>query len=93
MDRPKIVVVAIVLLLIGLLAGYLFWGQQSKTLADELAQARTKLAEAQKSAGQEAAMKAKLDAAEAQLKELMERLNKEKEARQKLEARVAKGKK
>ena len=93
MDGKKVTVVAIVLLLVGLLAGYLFWGQKSKSLADELAAAKAKLADAMKSSEQEAAMKAKLDAAEAQLKQLMERLNQEKEARQKLEARIAKGKK
>ena len=51
MGGPKITVVAIVLLLVGLLTGYLYWGRSGKQLA------------------------------------------REREARQKLEARVGKGKK
>ena len=56
MDGPKITVVAIVLLLVGLLAGYLYWGQSSRRLADELAAAQAKLAEAAEAQKREAAM-------------------------------------
>jgi len=93
MGGPKITVVALVLLLVGLLTGYLYWGRSGKQLADELSAARARLAEAQQAQAGEAAMKAKLDAAEAQLKQLTEQLAREREARQTLEARVGQGKK
>src|SRR5207247_4177048 len=85
MGGPKITVVAIVLLLVGLLTGYLYWGRSGKQLADELSAAKARLAEAQQAQAGEAAMKAKLDAAEAQLKQLTEQLAREREARQTLE--------
>ena len=93
MGGPKVTVVAIVLLLVGLLAGYLYWGQPEKRLADDLAAAKARLAEAQEAQGREAAMQQKLAAAEAQLKQLTAELTKEREARQQLEAQIAQGKK
>ncbi len=93
MDGKKTTVVGIVLLLIGLLAGYLFWGYRMRDLSAELANAKAKLAEAQQVAAQEATMAAKLKDLEAQLKQVTERLNSERQAREQLQAQVSKGKK
>ena len=93
MDGKKVTIVGIIAILIGLLAGYLFWGTQSKQVASELEAARKSLAEAQQPTSQEAALAAKLQEVEAQLKQVTERLNSERELRQKLEAQVSAGKK
>ena len=90
MDGKKVTVIAIIVLLVGLLIGYLFWGSKAQQLASDAAAAR---AQAQQAASQEAAMRAKLADLEGQLKALTEKLNAEKEAREKLQARISKGKK
>ena len=90
MDSKKVTVVAIVLLLVGILAGYLYWGTKTGALEKDLAAAR---AQAQQATAQVDAMGAKLKSLEAQLKELTDKLAAEKEAREKLQARVSKGKK
>ena len=89
MDGPKITVVAIVLLLVGLLAGYHYWGQSSRRLADELAAAQAKLAEAAEAQKREAAMKGRLDSAEAELKRLTDQLAATKKAKQDLELKIS----
>jgi len=93
MDRQKTTVIAIVLLLIGLLGGYLFWGNQGKQVASELATVKTRLTEVQQAAVREGAVATKLQQAEAQLKQVTETLKGEQEARQKLEALAATTKK
>ncbi len=93
MDGPKLTVVAIVLLLVGLLAGYLFWGQRQRQLAGELTATKARLAEAQASSGREAELNRRLQEAQVQLTQLTEQLTQAREARQKLEALVAKGRK
>jgi cell division protein FtsL len=90
MDGKKVTIVGIVAILIGLLIGWLFWGSQAKDLQGELAKLR---AQAQAAAQQEAATASKLGQLESQLKALTAELEKEKAAREALQARVAKGKK
>jgi cell division protein FtsB len=89
MDGPKITIVAIVLLLVGLLGGYLFWGAPGAKLADELAAAQAKLGEAAEAQKREAAMKARLDAAEAQIKKLADQLAEARKARQDLDLKIS----
>jgi Tfp pilus assembly protein PilO len=90
MDGKKVTIVGIVAILIGLLVGWLFWGSQAKDLQAELAKLK---AQAQAAAQQEAATAAKLSQLETQLKALMAELEKEKAAREALQAKAAKGKK
>ena len=93
MDGKKVTIVAIVAILIGLLVGYLMWGSQSKSLQGELDQLKARLAEAQKAATHEKELSDKLTAMEAQLKQVMDDLAKEKAKREQMQAQMAKGKK
>lgn len=89
MDGKKATVVGIVALLIGILVGYLYWGYR----VTELDALKKRLAEVQQAAAQEGAAATRLQQVEAQLKEMTERLNSERDMRQKLEALVSKKKK
>lgn len=88
--NSKAVGFGVIAILIGVLAGYLVWGASSQTLDGELASVKGKLAEARKAAVQEGALATKLQELEGQLKQASERLTSEKDAREKLEALVAK---
>ena len=91
MDGKRITVLAIVLLLVGLLAGYVFWGYRAKQLTDELAAAKTRLAEAERARAETTDLTTKLQEAEGQLQQLTERVNNEREARRKLEVQLSVG--
>lgn len=89
----KPTIVAIVALIIGLLIGYLFWGYQGKQLETALAAAKADLAAAEKSRVPGEALAAKVKGLEEQLKQVTESLAKEKELREKAQAKLSKGKK
>ena len=89
MDGPKVIAVGIIALLVGLLIGWLFWGQRAK----ELDAVKGRLAEVERSAAQEGAMATKVRELEARLEEATERLDKERKLREELEAIVTQGKK
>jgi uncharacterized protein HemX len=93
MDGKKVTIVGIVLLLIGLLVGYLWWGAQSKSLKGELDSLKVRLAEAQKAATPEKELSDKLAQMEAQLKQVSDDLAGEKARREQMQAQVTKGKK
>jgi uncharacterized protein HemX len=91
MDGPKVTVVAIVAILIGLLVAYLMWGTQTKSLRSELDQLDARLAEAQKAAMREKELSDKLAQMEAQLKQVSDDLAEETARREELEAQVSRG--
>jgi uncharacterized protein HemX len=91
MDGPKGTVVAIVAILIGLLAAYLMWGTQTKSLRSELDQLDARLAEAQKAVTREKELSDKLAQMEAQLKQVSDDLAEETARREELEAQVSRG--
>jgi hypothetical protein len=94
MDGKRVTVIGIIALIIGLLVGYLWWGNRATQTASELLGLRTRLAQAEKAATtQEEALGAKLRGLEAKLKEVTDALNRERAARAQLEASVSKGKK
>jgi uncharacterized protein HemX len=93
MDGKKVTIVGIVLLLIGLLVGYLWWGAQTKSLQGELDSLKARLAEAQKAATREKELSDKLAQMEGQLKQVSDDLAKEKARREQMQAQVSKGKK
>jgi uncharacterized protein HemX len=91
MDGPKVTVVAIVAILIGLLAAYFMWGTQTKSLRSELDQLDARLAEAQKAVTREKELSDKLAQMEAQLKQVSDDLADETARREELEAQVSRG--
>jgi uncharacterized protein HemX len=91
MDGPKVTVVAIVAILVGLLAAYLMWGTQTKSLRGELDQLEARLAEAQKAVTREKELSDKLAQMEAQLKQVSDDLAEETARREELEAQVSRG--
>ena len=90
MGGPKVTVVAIVAIL-GLLAAYLMWGTQAKSLRGELDRLEARLAEAQKAVTREKELSDKLAQVEAQLKEVSDDLAEAKARREELEAQVSRG--
>jgi uncharacterized protein HemX len=86
-------VVVVIALLIGLLAGYLFWASRTRELTSQLATAKDRLAQAQQSSAQADAAAAKLREAEAQLKQVTADLDAERARRAQLEVQVSRGRK
>jgi uncharacterized protein HemX len=93
MGGPKVTVVAVVAILVGLLAAYLMWGTQTKSLRRELDQLEARLAEAQKAVTREKELSDKLAQMEAQLKQVSDDLAEETARREELEAQVSGGRK
>jgi uncharacterized protein HemX len=91
MDGPKVTVGAIVAILVGLLAAYLMWGTQTKSLRSELDQLDARLAEAQKATTREKELSDRLAQMEAQLKQVSDDLAEETARREELEAQVSRG--
>ena len=87
------VVIAIIAAVVGLGIGYFSWGASSSQAEKDVATAKAKLAEAQKSAEREGQLATKIQAAEAKLKESQEALKAETEQAKKLEGILAKRKK
>lgn len=87
MDGKKVTLIAILAVVVGILVGYLVWGNQAQQLANEVAAVK---ARAQQAGVQEGMMATKLQQIEAQIKEAVERLKAEQDQRQKLEALAAK---
>ena len=90
MDGKKVTLFAILAVVVGILIGYLVWGNQAQQLQNEVAAVKAK---AQQSGIQEWMMATKLQQIEAQIKDATERLKSEQDQRQKLEALAAKQKK
>ena len=87
MDGKKVTLFAILAVVVGILIGYLVWGNQAQQLQNEVAAVKAKV---QQSGIQEGMMATKLQQIEAQIKEATERLKSEQDQRQKLEALAAK---
>jgi cell division protein FtsB len=83
-------VVGIVALIIGLLVGYLYWGQTAGKLRADVTRLDQLVADAKQ---QTEDLKTRLGNAEAQVKTLGEQLQTEKDLRQKYEGMVSRGKK
>lgn len=81
---------AVIGLVIGGLVGYLWWGQPSQRLNQELAQVQTQLGDATRTIED---LSGKLKNAEAQIKMLGDELTAERELRQRYEAVVGRGRK
>jgi hypothetical protein len=91
MDGPKGAIGAILAILVGLLAAYLMWGIQTKSLRSEFDQLEASLAEAQKAVTREKELSDKLAQMEAQLKQVSDDLAEETARREELEAQVSRG--
>lgn len=87
MDGKTVTLIAILAVVVGILVGYLVWGNQAQQLANEVAAVK---ARAQQAGVQEGMMATKLQRIGAQIKEAAERLKAEQDQRQKLEALAAK---
>ncbi len=81
---------AVIGLVIGGLVGYLWWGQPSRRLNQELAQVQTKLGDATRTIEE---LSGKLKAAEQQIQTLGDELKAERELRQRYEGLVGRGRK
>lgn len=94
MSQRSVVAVVIAALLAGLVVGYLYWGQRSARLADELARATADLA-GERVRGQERQreLTARLQDVEGRLKQLQEDLEAERQRRTRLEALLSRGRK
>jgi predicted nucleic acid-binding Zn-ribbon protein len=91
------IVLAIGVLLVGLLVGYVIWGRPPQRLASELADTRARLAEQTQRAGELQQrmedIQRKFAEMEGELMRAGEGLRREREAREKLEEVLSKGRK
>jgi hypothetical protein len=85
-----IAAVAVGALLVGLLVGYLWWGRPANKSAQEIADAKARVAEEAQGAAES---RSKLADLEAEMKRLRESLQTERETRQRLEQVLTKGQK
>lgn len=90
MNHKKIIAFGIAFVLVGVLIGFLLWGQRSERLTNELADVRARL---QRSEERPKQIEGKLKEAESMLQKVTEELEFEKMRRRKLELLISQGRK
>jgi hypothetical protein len=101
MDAKKVIVLGVICVLVGVLIGYLLWGQRTQRLLSELGGARARLEqlqiglaeETQRAKDRGAQLEARLKQAESQLGQATEDLRLERQRRVKLELLISQGRK
>jgi septal ring factor EnvC (AmiA/AmiB activator) len=93
MNGKKVTIVATVALVVGLLAGYLFWQARLRSLAGQRTELQSRVAEARQAAERQQELSTKLRDLEARLAQLTDQLAAERAKREELEDRMAAGRK
>lgn len=90
MSIKRVATLGLGFLLVGLLAGYLFWGLPTQKLADEIGTLKARITE---EAQRVAEVQSKLADAESERRQLVNELNSERDIRRRLEDLLNRGRK
>jgi uncharacterized protein HemX len=97
MNRPTVIAAVVIALVLGVLAGYLWWGAPTQQLQADLQEAKARGATLEKQLGEVQAKvraaESELGATQGRLKDLESRLASEQQHRSRLERVLSQGKK